>query len=53
MIGKRSRLRPSWRNSCRGLWHRILQSEELARRDFMSKGRKPISLFLQWYFRLF
>jgi GT2 family glycosyltransferase len=53
MIGKRARLRPYWRNSRRKFWQRILQSESLARKDFMSAETKPISLFLHWYFRLF
>jgi GT2 family glycosyltransferase len=53
MIRERARLRPYWRNSHQRLWQKILQSESLARRDFASTKPKPISLFLQWYFRLF
>jgi GT2 family glycosyltransferase len=53
MIQARKRLRPHWRASHSKLWQKILESESLARRDFTSPKTKPISLFLQWYFRLF
>jgi GT2 family glycosyltransferase len=53
MIRERARLRPYWRNTHQNFWQRILQSESMARRDFASARAKPISLFLQWYFRLF
>ena len=53
MIQERARLRPYWRDSQSRLWQKILESESQARRDFNSAQAKPISLFLQWYFRLF
>lgn len=53
MIQAREQLRPHWRNSHSKLWQKILESESLARRDFTSAKTKRISLFLQWYFRLF
>jgi GT2 family glycosyltransferase len=53
MIRDRARLRPYWRSSHSRLWQKIIESESLARRDFTSAKVKPISLFLQWYFRLF
>jgi len=53
MIKERARLRPYWRSSGNQLWRRILQSESLARQEFMSESAKRVSLFLRWYFRLF
>jgi GT2 family glycosyltransferase len=53
MIQDRAPLRPHWRQSHARLWQKILESELMARRDFTSAKAKPISLFLQWYFRLF
>ena len=53
MITDRAGIRPFWRRSSRRLWHTILQSESLARKDFTSTSSKPDSLFLKWYFRMF
>jgi len=53
MIRARARLRRRWRNSHGRFWQTILKSEAQARRDFGSNEGNPISLFLQWYFRIF
>ncbi len=53
MIRERSKMRPYWRDSVKQLWRRILQSESLARKEFMSVPAGRVSLFLKWYFRLF
>jgi GT2 family glycosyltransferase len=45
-------VRRVWRKSSRRLWHAILESEAIARRDF-SRGQISTSRFLTWYFRLF
>jgi GT2 family glycosyltransferase len=41
-----------WRKLSKRLWHVILESEAMARRDF-SRGQISTSRFLTWYFRLF
>lgn len=53
MIASRSGIRPYWRRTRRRLWHAILKSEALARKDFVSASSKSNSLFLKWYFRMF
>jgi GT2 family glycosyltransferase len=53
MLQERKRMRLYWRKSCTRLWNKILESESLARKDFISDKGEPISLFLHWYFRLF
>jgi GT2 family glycosyltransferase len=52
MAGRRRRLRRLWKLRKDDLWRAILESESLARRDFISRdgGR---SRFLSWYFRAF
>jgi GT2 family glycosyltransferase len=51
MLGQRRSLRSIWRAGGKQLWRRILDSEDLARRDFLP-GRPSTSHFLKWYFRL-
>jgi GT2 family glycosyltransferase len=53
MIKERARLRPVWRSSGESFWQEILNSESLARRDFIPARAGSGSLFLRWYFRLF
>lgn len=53
MIRDRAKMRPYWRNSGDRLWRRILQSESLARKEFVTEPAESVSLFLKWYFRLF
>ncbi len=53
MIKDRARNRPGWRRSGSQLWQAILQSEALARNDFITGSGELNSLFLKWYFRLF
>jgi len=52
MLEKRRALRPLWKNSIPRLWSSILESENIARRDFLP-SRKARSRFLAWYFRRF
>jgi GT2 family glycosyltransferase len=52
MIGARRGLRRHWRYSAERLWRAILESENLARRDFQNPGLQT-SHFLSWYFRIF
>ncbi len=52
MIRARSSLRRQWRYSADRLWRAILESENLARRDFQRPGLQA-SHFLSWYFRIF
>jgi GT2 family glycosyltransferase len=52
MLERRRDLRRLWKNSDRRLWHAILESEDMARRDYVQSGRGT-SRFLAWYFRLF
>jgi GT2 family glycosyltransferase len=52
MLRRRRDLRRLWRNSGPRLWHSILESENLARQDFMPH-RERRSHFLAWYFRWF
>ena len=54
MIGKRGKMRASWKKSAvQRLWQEILKSESLAREDFASAGTESRSTFLKWYFRIF
>jgi GT2 family glycosyltransferase len=53
MIRERPGLRRKNRSFLRHFWRRILQSEELARRDFKPAPAEHVSVFLKWYFRLF
>jgi GT2 family glycosyltransferase len=53
MFRERAKMRPYWRNSGNRFWCSILQSESLARKEYMSVSAKNESLFLKWYFRLF
>jgi len=52
MLKKRRALRRLWRRPASRLWHSILESENMARRDF-SSSRSGGSRFLAWYFRWF
>jgi GT2 family glycosyltransferase len=52
MLRSRRALRPHWKTSRQRLWRSILESENLARRDFSPRGAR-VSRFLAWYFRLF
>jgi GT2 family glycosyltransferase len=53
MIRDRTGLDTGAKSGRREFWHRILQSESLARKDFERSTEEKISLFLKWYFRLF
>jgi len=53
MIRQRARLRPAWENSGERFWQEILNSESLARRDFIPGQSESGSLFLRLYFRIF
>jgi len=53
MIRERSKMRSHWRTSTSYLWQCILQSESLARNDFVENPDASASLFLKWYFRIF
>lgn len=50
MMSRRRELQSLWRNSGQRLWQAILESEELARRDYLQPGLAS-SRFLAWYFR--
>ncbi|MGA2259944.1 MAG: glycosyltransferase family 2 protein [Acidobacteriota bacterium] len=52
MLGRRRDLRLLWKSSGKGLWRSILESENMARRDYVSPG-SGTSRFLAWYFRQF
>jgi GT2 family glycosyltransferase len=52
MIRDRAKMRPAWKSSMPGVWEGILDSESLAREDFVA-GRERNSLFLRFYFWLF
>jgi GT2 family glycosyltransferase len=52
MMRRRRSLRPQWDNARERLWRSILDSEDLARRDYAHSGRGT-SRFLAWYFRRF
>jgi len=52
MFERRRGMRRSWKAGRREFWRRILDSEDLARRDFLP-GRQSSSHYLNWYFRLF
>jgi GT2 family glycosyltransferase len=52
MLRQRRGMRQLWKNSGERLWRQILESEDLARHDFLTPGLKT-SHFLAWYFRLF
>ncbi len=53
MIKERAGLRPLWKSSGERFWQEILNSESLARREFIPGNAGSGSLFLRWYFRLF
>jgi GT2 family glycosyltransferase len=52
MLAKRRALRRLWKGSAPRLWRSILESENMARRDFLPY-RAGRSHFLAWYFRWF
>jgi GT2 family glycosyltransferase len=52
MLGRRRDLRRLWRSAGPRLWRSILESEKLARQDFLPH-RERRSHFLAWYFRWF
>jgi GT2 family glycosyltransferase len=52
MFAQRRTLRRLWKTSAVDLWQAILDSENLARRDYLSPGTGN-SHFLAWYFRHF
>jgi GT2 family glycosyltransferase len=49
----RRTIRPVWKAAPERLWRAILESETIARKDFVSNGNEPRSTFLTWYFRWF
>jgi GT2 family glycosyltransferase len=53
MIRERTRMQPIWKISGKYLWREILESESLARTDFIEDRAKSGSTFLRLYFRLF
>ncbi len=52
MFRSRRDMRRLWRQAGNRLWLSILESENLARRDFAPEGTRT-SHFLAWYFRMF
>ncbi|MBP1596005.1 MAG: glycosyl transferase, family 2 [Acidobacteria bacterium] len=52
ILEDRRMLRLAWQSSAAEMWHSILASEAMARRDFAS-DKQHTSRFLRWYFRLF
>jgi len=52
ILEERRRLRVAWKASAVEMWHSILASEALARRD-LAADKPHTSRFLRWYFRLF
>jgi GT2 family glycosyltransferase len=53
MVRERAGPDRGWKDTRRNFWQRLLQSESLARRDFVPPPEEPVSVFLKWYFRLF
>jgi len=51
MLAQRRALRPLWKKPGQHLWLAILESEELARHDFLQPGPGQ-SRLLSWYFRI-
>lgn len=51
-IRDRIAVRKLWKKSSPRLWQAILESEKIARRDFLP-GKVQTSHFLKWYFRFF